>query len=62
MVKHSKNYNERVKEEAGKTEEETMIANVGKVDPKRHLANSVQDLMSDNILQVLGTMLATVVF
>ncbi|KAJ1444682.1 putative 26S proteasome non-ATPase regulatory subunit 14 [Pelagophyceae sp. CCMP2097] len=62
MVTHSKNYNDRVKEEEGKSAEEVLIANVGKVDPKRHLENTVTDLMSQNILQVLGTMLATVVF
>lgn len=62
MVNHSKNYNTRVKEEEGKTAEEVAIANVGKVDPKRHLESTVNDLMADNILQILGTMIATIVF
>ena len=62
MAKHSKNYNDRVKEEEGQTAEEVLVANVGKIDPKRHLESDLNELMADNILQVLGTMLATVVF
>ena len=66
----------------GKTAEEVLIANVGKVDPKRHLVNysvpvcvfdskqcvsnlqdnSVEELMSHNIVQLLGTMLSAIVF
>lgn len=37
MSEHSKNYNSRIKEEDGKTAEELLVANVGKIDPKRHL-------------------------
>jgi len=62
MVKLSKDYNTRVQEEEGKTAEELVVANVGKIDPKRHLENHVADLMSENIVQCLGTMLCTVVF
>ena len=39
MVKLSKDYNERVIQEEGKTAEELVVANVGKIDPKRHLEN-----------------------
>uniref|UniRef100_A0A7S2WCS9 MPN domain-containing protein n=2 Tax=Rhizochromulina marina TaxID=1034831 RepID=A0A7S2WCS9_9STRA len=62
MVQLSKDYNTRVQEEEGKTAEELAVANVGKIDPKRHLENSVADLMAANIIQSLGTMLCTVVF
>lgn len=62
MASHSKNYDDRVKHEQGKTPEQVLVANVGKIDPKRHLQQAVDDLMAGNILQVLGTMLATVVF
>ncbi len=37
MAKHSKNYTLRIREEDGKTAEEILVANVGKIDPKRHL-------------------------
>merc|ERR1712194_474822 len=62
MLKLTTNYNERVKQEEGKTSEQILVDNVGKIDPKRHLESSVTDLMSSNIIQCLGTMLDTVVF
>ena len=62
MVKLTEAYNERIQQEEGKTVEQILVDNVGKVDPKRHLETSVADLMSANIIQCLGTMLDTVVF
>lgn len=62
MLKLTKDYNERVQQEEGKTMEEIEVENVGKIDPKKHLEASVSDLMSSNIIQCLGTMLDTVVF
>jgi hypothetical protein len=37
-------------------------AQVGKADPKKHLENEIEELLSTNINQCLGTMLDTVVF
>jgi len=62
MLKLTTDYNERVKQEEGKTSEQILVDNVGKIDPKRHLEASVTDLMSSNIIQCLGVMLDTVVF
>jgi len=62
MLKLSKQYNERVIAEEGKTAEEILVENVGKIDPKKHLESGVNELMSSNIIQCLGTMLDTVVF
>jgi 26S proteasome regulatory subunit N11 len=62
MLKLTKNYNERVQSEEGKTTEQILVDNVGKIDPKRHLESEVADLMSANIIQCLGTMLDTVIF
>jgi 26S proteasome regulatory subunit N11 len=62
MLKLTVDYNERVVAEEGKTVEQILVDNVGKIDPKRHLEASVADLMSANIIQCLGTMLDTVVF
>jgi 26S proteasome regulatory subunit N11 len=62
MLKLSKDYNDRVQDEEGKTVEQILVENVGKIDPKRHLETCVSDLMSANIIQCLGTMLDTVVF
>jgi len=62
MLKLAKEYAERVTEEEGKSATELVVENAGKRDPKRHLANHVSNLMSDNIVQALGCMLDTVVF
>ena len=62
MAKLSKDYRERVREEEGRSQDEVEVMNVGKVDPKKHLENDVNELMAITIVQVLGTMIDTVVF
>ena len=62
MARLSKEYVVRVKEEEGKTQEEVEVANVGKIDPKRHLEEDVSELMACSIIQCLGAMIDTVVF
>jgi len=62
MVRLTKEYAGRVKEEEGKSMEEIELLNVGKIDPKKHLESDVHDLLATTILQCLGTMLDTVVF
>lgn len=42
--------------------EQLAIKNVGKQDPKRHLEEKVDALMTANIVQCLGAMLDSVVF
>ena len=44
------------------TPEQLAIKNVGKQDPKRHLEEKVDVLMSTNIVQCLGAMVDTAVF
>jgi len=58
----AKKYSQRLEEAEGKTEEELAIANVGKIDPKKHLENDVEELMAENISQCLGAMLDTIIF
>ena len=62
MAHLSKGYCDRVKEEEGRTPEEVEVMNVGKVDPKKHLENDVNELLASSIVQCLGTMIDTVVF
>jgi len=62
MLELSKNYNKAVKEEGELPPEKLVIANVGKLDAKKHLENDVQKMMASNIVQTLGTMLDTIVF
>ena len=51
-----------VEEEDTMTAEQLAVRNVGKQDPKRHLAEQVNVLMTENIAQCLGAMLSAVVF
>jgi 26S proteasome regulatory subunit N11 len=62
MVELAAKYNKMVQEEDKISAEKLQIQNVGKIDPKKHLEDGVTHLMSDNILQALGTMLDTIVF
>jgi 26S proteasome regulatory subunit N11 len=62
LLSLAKQYNKRLEEEENKSLEEVALANVGKIDPKRHLESDVEALMTSNISQCLGSMLATVAF
>jgi 26S proteasome regulatory subunit N11 len=55
-------YNKAIQDEFRLTEEEYTVKRVGKVDAKKRLETDVDELMTSNILQALGCMLATVVF
>ena len=55
-------YEQLVKEEIDTSEEELMIKNVGKQDPKKRLTEEVDRMMSSNIGQCLGAMIDTIVF
>jgi len=61
LLELAKSYQKAVLEE-DKPPEKQAIANVGRLDPKRHLEVDVQSLMASNILQTLSAMLDTVVF
>lgn len=58
----AKNYNKALQEEDEVPSEKLLVQRVGKLDPKKHLEQDVQKLLSSNIIQTLGTMLDTVVF
>jgi len=63
MLRLAKDYNDAVNaERIEKDWKKLEIQNVGKIDPKRHLEMNVEQLMSRNIVQILGAMLDTVVF
>lgn len=55
-------YNKAIEEEDKMTKEKLAIRHVGKLDPKRHLQDTVEDAITANITQTLGTMLDTVSF
>lgn len=62
MLDLVKNYKTMVDEERTMTKEKLSIRHVGKINPKRHLEEKVDDLMSDNITQCLTAMLSKEVF
>jgi len=55
-------YKELLEDELKYTEQELVVRNVGKVDPKKGLGLNVEQLLTNNILQCLGSMLDTVIF
>jgi len=62
LLKLAQKYNKRLEMEDEKTAEELTVETVGTLDPKKHLESNVEDLLTSNISQCLGTMMATVVF
>ncbi|KAA0203614.1 hypothetical protein HAZT_HAZT010621 [Hyalella azteca] len=58
----AQHYHKSLEEEENMTPEQLAIKNVGKVDPKRHLEDKVDLLMTENVVQCLGAMLDTVIF
>jgi 26S proteasome regulatory subunit N11 len=62
MLTLAKNYDKALEEEEKMTPEQLAIKNVGKQDPKRHLEEKVDTVMTSNIVQCLGAMLDAIVF
>lgn len=62
MVSLAKAYNKAIEEEEKLTPQQLAIKNVGKQDPKRHLEESVDSLMTSNIVQSLGSMMSNYIF
>jgi len=62
MLNLTEKYNVRIQDEFKKTEEQIVVDAAGKVDAKKRLEHDVDQVMTENILQSLGCMLATVVF
>ncbi|VDL98289.1 unnamed protein product [Schistocephalus solidus] len=52
-----KAYNKSLEDEEKMTPEQLAIKNVGKMDPKRHLEENVDELITSNITQGVGAML-----
>lgn len=62
MLTLAEAYNKSVQEESTMTAEQLRTRHVGKQDPKRHLEESVEAVMGDNIVMALGTMIDSVSF
>lgn len=55
-------YQKWIEDETEKSKEEFVVSTVGKLNPKTHLEDAVEDALVKNVSQCLGTMLNTVVF
>eukprot|EP01128_Nolandella_sp_AFSM9_P011635 TRINITY_DN846_c0_g1_i1.p1 TRINITY_DN846_c0_g1~~TRINITY_DN846_c0_g1_i1.p1 ORF type:complete len:310 (+),score=76.55 TRINITY_DN846_c0_g1_i1:84-1013(+) len=62
MLTLAENYNTTVAEEEEMTKEKLVVHKVGKLDPKKHIEKDADDLLSNNITQMLGSMLNTITF
>ncbi|KAK9717987.1 multicatalytic endopeptidase [Basidiobolus ranarum] len=62
MLSLAEAYNKSVQEESTMSSDQLKTRHVGKQDPKRHLEDTVEDVMCSNIVQTLGTMLDAVSF
>jgi 26S proteasome regulatory subunit N11 len=62
MLELAKAYNKAVQEEDKVSKEKLLVQKVGKLDPKKHLEQNVEKLVSNNVVQTLGTMIDTIVF
>lgn len=58
----SEKYNKLIQEELKKTPEQLIVEKAGKVDVKRRLEQSVNSLLTENILQCAGSAIDTLVF
>ena len=61
-VKLTKSYNEAILDQVKLTETEIAVKSVGKVDAKKRLDAESENLLTNNILECLGTMLGTLAF
>eukprot|EP00731_Ephydatia_muelleri_P010216 Em0005g802a len=62
MLELAQAYNKAVEEEDKMTSDQLAVKNIGKQDPKRHLEEKIEGVLTANITQTLGAMLDTVVF
>jgi|LauGreDrversion4_2_1035121.scaffolds.fasta_scaffold571807_1 26S proteasome regulatory subunit N11 len=62
MAKLTGEYNKWIQEENKKTKEEFIVSSVGKMNPKNHLSHGIDDALTENVMECLGTMINTVVF
>lgn len=62
MARLTSEYNKWIQEENKKTKEEFVVSSVGKLNPKNHLSQSIEDTVNENVMECLGGMLNTVVF
>jgi 26S proteasome regulatory subunit N11 len=62
MKKYSTEYAKNIKDELTMTEQEILVKNVGKTDPKKALENDIETIMAGNIVQSIATQIGVTGF
>lgn len=62
IKKLAQEYVKSVQEETSMSKEDLVTRHVGKIDPKRHLEDRVNNLMTDNLLQIMASSIDAVSF
>lgn len=62
LAKLTGEYNKWIQEEINKTKEEFIVSSVGRLNPKSHLTQTIEETLNENVMECLGTMVNTVVF
>mmetsp|Transcript_3133 Transcript_3133/g.3811 ORF Transcript_3133/g.3811 Transcript_3133/m.3811 type:complete len:310 (+) Transcript_3133:107-1036(+) len=62
MLELSKKFDKRLEEEKKLDPDQKEVANVGKIDPRKRLTKQIDDSLKSNIVQLLGSMVNTMVF
>lgn len=59
ISKWCEDWGKRIEDETKKDKKELAIKNTGKLDPKRHISEAVEETANSNILGILGAMIST---
>lgn len=59
IAKWCDEWGKRIEDETKKDRKELTIKNTGKLDPKRHISEAVEQTANQNILGILGGMIST---
>ena len=62
MLRLTKDYKNWIKEENKVTSSQFAVSSVGKIDPKRHLREHIEELQSKTVLSNFGLMVNAKVF
>lgn len=62
MKKYATEYAKNIKDELTMTEQEILVKNVGKTDPKKALENDIETIMTGNIVQSIATQIGVTGF
>ena len=62
MAGLTEEYAKWIQNENKKSKKEMVVSTVGKINPKLRLEQHIEDVMTNNIVQCLGTMIDSIAF